>query len=313
MPVANITGIAHAYTLTEALTALEGHTPSACETLVFVHGWLLSQTYWQPLVRQLSADYRCLTYDLSGFGNSAPTAATHGPADITLPKGSSLPVAGVTSKGNYQTPAYSLAAYAKHLEALIDHLNIDRAWLIGHSLGGSVALWAAYLFPERIKGVICINAGGGIYIPNEFEKFRSAGQQMVKFRPAWLRRVPLLPRLFSRLMVKRPLAYEWGKQRIVDFIRADRQAAEGALLQTTTEAEVHLLPQVIGRLTQPVHFITATNDTVMPPRYVHYLASFHPQFAASETVTEVADCGHMAMLEQTEVVAGVVRKVAAPS
>ncbi|MEO0884540.1 MAG: alpha/beta hydrolase [Cyanobacteria bacterium J06648_10] len=309
MTVANITGIAHAYTLSEALTALDSDRSLDQETLVCVHGWLLSQTYWQPLVQQLSFRYRCLTYDLSGFGDSSPVGSPSRPHEITLPAYSTLPIDELTPQGTYRPPSYSLAAYAQRLEALLDHLDIRRTWLLGHSLGGSIALWAAYLFPERIKGVVCINAGGGIYIHSEFEKFRSAGAQMVKFRPHWLMQLPLLPYLFSHLMVRRPLAPEWGKQRVADFVRADRGAAEGALLQTTTESEVHLLPQVVGQLTQPVHFITATNDTVMPPRYVHYLASFHPGFSVGEMVTEIEDCGHMAMLEQTEAVADVVRNV----
>lgn len=173
--------------------------------------------------------------------------------------------------------------------------------------GGSIALWAAYLFPHRIKGVICINAGGGIYIDKAFEKFRTAGQQMVKFRPSWLNRLPLLPQVFARLMVQRSLDTRWGRQRIQDFVRADRLAAEGALLESTTEAEVGRLPLLMSKLTHPVHFITASQDKVMPPRFVRYLASFHPRFVEGETVTELSDCGHMAMVEQTAAVADVVR------
>jgi 2-succinyl-6-hydroxy-2,4-cyclohexadiene-1-carboxylate synthase len=39
--------------------------------LVFVHGWLLSRGYWQPLIDRLSPHYQCLSYDLRGFGRSA--------------------------------------------------------------------------------------------------------------------------------------------------------------------------------------------------------------------------------------------------
>lgn len=40
-------------------------------TLVFIHGWLLSRAYWQPLIDLLKQDYACLAYDLRGFGESA--------------------------------------------------------------------------------------------------------------------------------------------------------------------------------------------------------------------------------------------------
>lgn len=334
----SINGVPHAYDFIRTQATLERIQSSALEpsdvsqseaqTLVFIHGWLLSRAYWRPLIQMLAKSYHCLSYDMRGFGESVLASnqaaqslnGAHQPFEhsseqsISLPLGRSLLTPDSGQKiATYQASAYSLAAYAKDLESLLDQLGLDQVWLLGHSLGGSIALWAAYLLPERVKGVVCINAGGGIYIENEFEKFRTAGQQMLKYRPSWLAQMPLLPRVFSRLMVKQSLSLDWGKQRIRDFIRASAQAAKGSLLESTTAAEVYLLPQVISQIDQPVHFITATEDTIMPPRYVQYLASFHPRFAQGGTVSEIADCGHMAMLEQPESVAKIVRSVIADS
>ena len=315
MPTADIFGIPHTYHLS-ANPSASASSPTASqgpETLVFIHGWLLSQAYWQPLVTQLSEDYRTLTYDMRGFGGSVvPDLSPDSQAsrDIHLPPDKSwYPGASSNRNRSYTVTPYSLAAYAQDLGKLLEHLGLDNVWLMGHSLGGSVALWSAYLFPQQVKGVICLNAGGGIYIPNEFEKFRAAGQQMVKFRPAWLPNVPLLPRAFTQAMVHKKLDIEWGRQRVTDFVRADRAAAEGALLESTTAEEVHQLPKLVSQLDQPVHFITASQDTVMLPRYVNYLASFHPQFAQEAMVSEIPDCGHMAMVEQPEAVEAIVRQV----
>lgn len=291
MPTISLPSATHAYDLTKSVSAASA---DRSETIVFIHGWLLSRAYWQPLVTRLSADYHCLTYDLRGFGESTQTLTTQTLTTQTL-----------TASDTFSR--YSLAAYAQDLEQLLDRLGLDQVWLLGHSLGGSIALWAAYLFPHRIKGVICINAGGGIYIDKAFEKFRTAGQQMVKFRPSWLNSLPLLPQVFARMMVQQPLEIRWGQQRILDFVRADRLAAEGALLESTTADEVGRLPLIMSELTQPVHFITASQDKVMPPRFVRYLASFHPRFVEGESVTELSDCGHMAMVEQTAAVADAVR------
>lgn len=326
MLTANIAGVKHAYEFIDNRSeAVMNEAPSTgAPTLVFVHGWLLSRAYWKPLIEQISTQYRCLTYDLRGFGDSvtpsaleteqAPEQPTEQPTEhpqqsLNLPKDRICLLEKEILNTPYNPSPYSLAAYAHDLNDLLETLNIEQAWVLGHSLGGSIALWAAYLYPKRIAGVFCVNAGGGIYIAKEFEKFRSAGQQMVKFRPAWLQRIPGLPRIFSRVMVKQPLQIRWGKQRLADFIRANRQAAEGALLETTTEAEVHLLPQVMGYIQQPVHFITATEDSIMPPRYVRYLASFHPHFKAGESVTELSNCGHMSMVEQPKAVAEVIQTV----
>lgn len=308
MPIVNVSGAPHAYDISAS--------PAAGETLVFLHGWLLSRSYWQPLVEQLSDRYQCVTYDARGFGDSIQppdiqsldTGEVRTRRSIPLPSDRTwYPNRNLEQK--VDASIYSLAAYAQDLGELLDQLDLNNVWLMGHSLGGSVALWAAYLFPKRIKGVICLNAGGGIYIPKEFEKFRAAGQQMVKFRPQWLAQVPLLPRIFCRAMVHKTLALQWGQQRIRDFVRADRAAAVGALLESTTCEEVHQLPQLMSQLTQPVHFITASEDTIMPPRYVRYLASFHPHFCEAEMVSEISDCGHMAMVEQPQAVANVVKSV----
>lgn len=273
----------HAYDLT--VSAQSG------PTLVFVHGWLLSRRYWQPMVERLSPRHPCLTYDMRGFGDSQAIA----PTPITL-----------------ESPPqqYTLAAYAEDLAALLAHLNLEQVWIIGHSLGGSVALWAAHLFPDQVQGVICINAGGGIYLKEEFERFRAAGQQLVKFRPRWLSQMPLLDYVFARANVAHPVERRWGRQRLIDFVAADADAALGALLDSTTEAEVHRLPQVVAQLRQPVHFIAGAADTVMEPKYVRHLASFHASFEPQgQNVTEIPDCGHLAMIEHPDQVVKIIDQV----
>ncbi|TVQ55852.1 MAG: alpha/beta hydrolase, partial [Spirulina sp. DLM2.Bin59] len=194
------------------------------------------------------------------------------------------------------------------LIALLEQLNIHRAWLIGHSLGGTIALRAAELAPSPIQGVICLNSGGGIFLKEEFERFRRAGCQIVNSRRPWLAWIPGLAWLFSRAMVARPLSRDWGQQRLQDFLKADRNAALGALLETTTEPEVHQLPQLVARLSQPVFFLAGQQDRVMELQYVRHLASFHVGFQQRDNVVEIADCGHLSMVEQTSVVESHIRQ-----
>jgi pimeloyl-ACP methyl ester carboxylesterase len=286
MPTIDILGVPHAYELTQPPSA------SSSPSLIFIHGWLLSRTYWQPLIDQLSPHYQCLVYDLRGFGDSQPIGTGEAQAGL----------AAQMMAGNPSQAAYSLAAYAQDLSILLHKLGIERAWLIGHSLGGSIALWGADCCCEIVRGVICLNAGGGIYLKEEFERFRTAGQQLIQRRPPWLGLIPFLDVLFARMMVAHPLARHWGRQRVLDFVRADTEAALGSLLDTTTEAEVHLLPQLVARLPQPVYFIAGEKDQVMEPKYVRHLASFHQLFyPCGKNVIEIPDCGHLSMVEQPEV------------
>lgn len=302
MATIEISGVRHFYELTVPT--------SFPHTLVFIHGWLLSRSYWQPLIERLATDYQCLSYDLRGFGQSDSSIAT----ESSYQKNASdlnqnfldADVAEIT------TSRYTPAAYAEDLAILLQKLNISSAWLIGHSLGGTIALWGASKMPETVKGVICINAGGGIYLKESFEQFRSAGENILKFRPRWLSQLPLLDLVFTRANVAQAIARNWGRQRIIDFVVAHPEAALGALLEFTTESEVNRLPQVVSQLEQPVYFLAGAKDKQMEPKYVRHLASFHPLFqACGDNVIEIPHCGHLAMLEQPDVVSAQMREILA--
>lgn len=278
MATIDILGVEHVYELSDPV-------PDG-SVLVFLHGWLLSRHYWQPAIADVSRSHQCLSYDLRGFGESQPSGDIHSHA------------------------RYTPAAYAKDLELLLEHLDLDKVWLVGHSLGGTVALWAAHQFPQRVRGVVCVNAGGGIYLKEEFERFRTAGKQMLRWRPRWLADFPFVPWLFSRAAVAQPIDFTWGRQRAIDFVAAHPEAALGALLDSTTEEEVHRLPHIVAQLSQPVYFITGSKDTIMEPKYVRHLASFHPLFEqCGENVLELDGCGHLSMLEQTKQVTAYLEEI----
>ncbi len=245
------------------------------------HGWLLSRNYWQPLIQRLSADYQCLSYDLRGFGDSQ-----------------------IDSTQKKLVSTYSPICYVEDLVILLAKLNISSACLIGHSLGGTIALHGAYKILNIIKAVVCINSGGGIYLKEEFEQFRSVGAQIIKFRPSWLPYLPLIDLIYTKTQVATPLSRKWGRQLLFDFVAASYEASLGSLLESTTESEVNRLPQVVSELKQPVYFIVGAKDTIMEPKYVRHLASFHWMFqGCGANVLEIPECGHLSMLEKPDIVA----------
>lgn len=287
MATTTLFGVPHSYELTPG-------GPDA--PILFIHGWLLSQRYWQPLIQHLSASHPCLSYDLRGFGQSR-----HQLDQFWV----DLPAAAAPLPAS-RSP-YGLAAYARDLAELLRQLNLGPVWLVGHSLGGSIALWAAYCYPDLIKGVICMNAGGGIYIERDFQQFRQVGQYIVRWRSPWFRHLSPLALALTRSTVARPLAYHWGYQRLIDLLEADPEAALGSLLESTTATEVHLLPQVVKSLAQPVYFLAGCQDPVMELKFVHHLAGYLPTAGlGQEAVFTLENCGHMAMLEQTERVADLI-------
>ena len=99
------------------------------ETVVLIHGVGMNHSVWAPQIDVLSADFQVLAYDMLGHGGSALPGAT---------------------------PA--LAEYAAQLEALLEHLNIDRVHVVGHSMGALVALEFALKNPAQTLSVVALNA-----------------------------------------------------------------------------------------------------------------------------------------------------------
>jgi pimeloyl-ACP methyl ester carboxylesterase len=102
--------------------------PATGRALILLHGLLLSQEMHRPLAEALAArGSRVITLDLLGHGRSER------PRDMWR---------------------YSMASYGRQVVALLDHLQIDQAVVMGTSLGANVALEVAASAPERLRGLV---------------------------------------------------------------------------------------------------------------------------------------------------------------
>jgi pimeloyl-ACP methyl ester carboxylesterase len=99
--------------------------------LLLVHGIAGSSQTWEEVIGPLARDHTVIAPDLLGHGESAK------------PRGD-----------------YSLGAYASGLRDLLAVLGHDRATIVGHSLGGGVAMVFAYQFPERTERMVLVDSGG---------------------------------------------------------------------------------------------------------------------------------------------------------
>ena len=97
-------------------------------TVVLVHGYGLDMRMWDRQVDPLTARFRVVRYDCRGFGAS-------GPFDPAVPY-----------------------THAEDLLALLDHLAISAAALVGLSFGGRVALQTALAAPARVRALVLLDA-----------------------------------------------------------------------------------------------------------------------------------------------------------
>lgn len=100
------------------------------EPVVFLHGFPSSGHLWTDVIPLMPAGHRLVVVDLLGYGRSDP------------PGGRSL----------------SLRAHADRVIALLDALGIDRACIVGHDLGGGVALAMAINYAARVSRLALVNS-----------------------------------------------------------------------------------------------------------------------------------------------------------
>ncbi len=103
--------------------------PKGAPVVVLVHGLGLNRGCWQWLVPDLSRQFRVLAYDLPGHGDSMPPP-----------------------------PNPDLSVLGAHLVGLMDALGIDRAALVGFSLGGMVVRRVAQDHPGRVTALAILNS-----------------------------------------------------------------------------------------------------------------------------------------------------------
>jgi pimeloyl-ACP methyl ester carboxylesterase len=198
--------------------------------VVLLHGLLLSQRMHEPLARSLAErGNRVITLDLLGHG------------------GSERPL---------DPQCYSMTFFGEQVVALLDHLEIDEAIVLGTSLGANVALEVAALAPERLRGMVIempVLDGALLACAVAFTPLMLAlsfGEPMMRLVQAGARRVPPLP---------------WLLDFVVDTVRQD-PAPGAAVLQglffgriaphRSERRRIETSTLVIGHKRDPLHPFT---------------------------------------------------------
>lgn len=116
---------------------------------VFLHGWACDRRTWAPQVADLSATHRCVSVDFRGRGESVPT------------------------------PPFDAQTAASDVAELIRALDIAPVVLVGHSLGGLVALLVNHRHPELVLGIVMgdapLTAASGGGFRTTVERLRESG------------------------------------------------------------------------------------------------------------------------------------------
>ncbi|HEX2682221.1 MAG TPA: alpha/beta fold hydrolase, partial [Candidatus Dormibacteraeota bacterium] len=155
-------------------------THGAGRPLILLHGGLMSGETFGPVLPLLAEHHKVITVDLQGHGR---TADIERPIDIRVMAGD--------------------------IAALIDHLGLEKADLVGYSLGGGVALQTAVRFPEKVRRLVAVSANiRRDAIPAEMlaqqGQVNAAAAEFMKDTPMYqlYQRVAPRPEDFPRLLDK---------------------------------------------------------------------------------------------------------------
>ncbi len=230
------------------------------QPLVLIHGFSLDSRMWTPQWQRLGKRYRAVRYDVRGFGRSSRATGPHDPAADLL--------------------------------ALLDHLQIARAHLIGLSMGANIALNFAARYPERVLRVVAADPnldGFAEYTPELFaafgQVFGAVAQKgwTAETQQLWLQ-TPLL-----RLQNATPTAQALVESMVRDYNgdQFTNPAAAPQYGEPPTAAQLE-------KLKVPVLVLVGENDEESIQRIARLVAQKAPQ----AQLTVIPKAGHLSNLDQ---------------
>lgn len=239
--------------------SLEG--PEDGPPVVLVHGFGSQLGCWEPLMPALSRDHRVLRMDLAGFGRSSRY-----PGD------------------------YSREAQADLVLALMDMVGMERADLVGHSMGTAIVLTAALRAPDRVGRVVLVSPW--LYeeqVPWALRDARQPGIGELIFG-AWF--AEHLDWRF-RLSFYDPDAFV--SEEMVRIARKElrRPGSRAASLAVVRGIDPPGLGAELGRVRAPALVVSCEQDPVALPEFAARLAAELPR---AELAT-MSECAHFPMIE----------------
>jgi pimeloyl-ACP methyl ester carboxylesterase len=215
--------------------------------ILLIHGIGDNSTTWQTVQAKLAQRFTVIAVDLLGHGQSGKPRAD-----------------------------YSVAAYANGMRDLLSVLDIERVTVIGHSLGGGVAMQFAYQFPQLVERLVLVAAGGvtrDVNIVLRMASLPMGGEALAFLRlPLVLPTVQIAGRALGTVLGSTKLGRD-----LPDVLRVLADLPEpmaSSAFTRTLRAVVDWRGQMVTMLDRcylaesvPVQIIWGTEDVVVPVRH----------------------------------------------
>jgi pimeloyl-ACP methyl ester carboxylesterase len=242
------------------------------QAVILLHGAGADLLTWDEIVPLLATEFTVWRMDQRGFGKTL----------------------------RQPTPQLSLDSWTTDLLAFMDALRIDRAAIVGWSMGGAVALNFATLHPERVTHVIPIGSPGPEQVVQDTSGF--AARQKLADAGASVEEIV-------------DATFEFTRAAFSKWSRANNTRAVDKMRQTLLRNDTRNYSEMVdalkglsafgprlGSLTAPTLIICGTEDARTPPEFSMALHSAIP----SSRLELVPDCGHFYGYEKPSEIAQLV-------
>jgi pimeloyl-ACP methyl ester carboxylesterase len=230
--------------------------------LILIHGYPLDHTIWKEVVSSLADNFDMIIPDLRGFGESDVMEADD-----------------------------SIIDYATDIAGLMNHFKIKKATIVGHSMGGYVALAFAREFPERVSGFGMVSSQIAADTNERKENRIATAKQVIE---EGVRSVvdSMTPKLSEVSTIQ-------------DFVRSliSRQRPLGLYIALNAMAQRPDSTELFSSFEYPTVIVHGNADALIPVDRGREMKSTLP----TAHYVELAGLGHMAMMENPKGVADALR------
>ncbi len=250
-------------------------TGTGNNTLLFIHGLANYAAGWLKNIEGLSKKYRCVAIDLPGNGLSE----------------------------NMST--YSIGAFSKCIVDFIGRMGLSNVSLVGHSMGGQIALRAVLEAPYAISRLIlCAPAG--------FEQFNELDKLFYQGSMQYMSWVSNDAYNLEQTMYSSFYKFPSGAEKMIKDLLAIMQRQPLAHYREMTDQCVRAMLvepvfRELNKIAQPALVFFGNNDALIPNRIIHPVSTKDVGFAGVKemqqaTLKMIPDCGHFLQWEKAAVV-----------
>lgn len=229
--------------------------------ILFVHGFPLDGSLWQPQLEALEGEYRVIAPDLRGFGESG------------------------------SSPQVTMEAYAGDLHALLDELQIDQAVLVGLSMGGYITFAFYRAYPDRVRGLVLVDTR-----PHADTEEARANRAVAAAKVAEQGSEALADDMLEKLVSPSTMERRPDLVRSIHGMMA-RQPVDGIVAALHGMAERPDSRPLLGEISVPTLVVVGADDVITPVADAESMVDAIP---GSELVV-IPDAGHLSNLEQPRV------------